>query len=126
MEVPQIVATGNGPAVVHSSDFSLVTAAKPASAGEILSLIATGLGPVNGGTGLSQPFPASPLANVNSPVVVTVNGEAAQNLGAAGYPGATDGYQVNFQLPTDTVKGAATLQLSVAWISSTPVSIMVQ
>lgn len=42
---PQVVQTASGPAVVHSSDFSPVTAAKPAKAGEILSLIATGLGP---------------------------------------------------------------------------------
>src|SRR5215469_6984802 len=45
MELPQVLQTTNGPTVVHSSDFSLVTAAKPAKAGEILSLIASGLGP---------------------------------------------------------------------------------
>src|SRR5260370_36191420 len=43
---PQIASTPNGPAVVHSTDFTLVTALKPAAAGEILSLFATGLGPV--------------------------------------------------------------------------------
>ena len=42
---PEVVQTANGPAIAHSSDFSSVTAAKPAKAGEILSLIATGLGP---------------------------------------------------------------------------------
>ena len=42
---PQVVQTANGPAVVHAADFTPVTAAKPAQAGEILSLIATGLGP---------------------------------------------------------------------------------
>ena len=45
---PQIQMTGTEPAVVHSNDFSLVTAAKPAKAGELLSLFAFGLGPVRG------------------------------------------------------------------------------
>ena len=44
MSVPQIVAPPSGPAVFHA-DFSPVTAAKPAKAGEVLILQATGLGP---------------------------------------------------------------------------------
>ena len=68
----------------------------------------------------------TPPETVNSPVAVTVNGEAAQVLSAVGYPGATDGYQVNFQMPSDTAKGVATLQLSAAWIAGTPVNITVQ
>jgi uncharacterized protein (TIGR03437 family) len=49
MSVPQIVITPSGPAVTHSSDFTPVTSSKPAAAGEILSLFATGLGPTNPG-----------------------------------------------------------------------------
>ena len=45
MSVPQIVSTAAGPAVVHAIDFTLVSGSHPAAAGEILSLIATGLGP---------------------------------------------------------------------------------
>jgi hypothetical protein len=54
---PEVVQTANGPAIVHSNDFSLVTTAKPAKPGETLSLFATGLGPTQtvcpsvGGTG---------------------------------------------------------------------------
>jgi hypothetical protein len=35
MSYPQITPTADGPAIVHSSDFSLVTVNKPATAGEI-------------------------------------------------------------------------------------------
>ncbi|HCC58766.1 MAG TPA: hypothetical protein DEQ47_16215 [Solibacterales bacterium] len=125
MSVPQIVTTPNGPAITHSSDFSLVNASKPAAAGEILSLFATGLGPLRG-VATGQPFPANPPAAVNSPVQVLVNGNLAEVLGAVGYPGSMDGYQVNFRLPSDTAKGSATIQISVAWITGTPVSITVQ
>ena len=115
-----------GPAIAHSGDFSLVTASKPAAQGEILSIFATGLGPVVPGVDPGRPFPASPLAVVNSPVEVTVNGKAAEVIGAVGYPGAVDAYQVNFRVPPDTARGPATIQVTAAWVSGTPVSIPMQ
>ncbi len=47
-------------------------------------------------------------------------------FGAVGFPGAVDGYQVNFRVPTDTVKGAAAIELSAGWVADTPVKVMVQ
>ena len=126
MSAPQIVITANGPAVTHSSDFSLVTSSKPATAGEVLSLFATGLGPTASAVDPGQPFPSSPLASVNSPVEVKVNGKSAEVLGAVGYPGSSEGYQVNFRMPPDAAKGAAIIQVSAAWISGAPVNITVQ
>ncbi|MBV8846597.1 MAG: hypothetical protein JO307_27645 [Bryobacterales bacterium] len=123
---PKVVITPNGPAITHSTDFSLVSSSKPATAGEILSLFATGLGPTRTSLAPGQPFPSNPLAVVNSPVALTVNGKAAEVLSAVGYPGAVDGYQVNFRLPPDTTKGTVFIQVSAAWISSDPVSIAVQ
>jgi uncharacterized protein (TIGR03437 family) len=126
MTSPQVVATSNGPAIVHASDFSLVTPAKPAKPGEILSLIATGLGPTRPGVDPGQPFPASALQVVNSPVDVTVNGVGAQVLYAGGYPGSTNAYQVNFQLPSGITPGTANLQISAVWIPGPAVSLAVQ
>ena len=126
MSTPQVIVTSSGPAVTHSNDFSLVTASKPAAAGEILSVFMSGLGPVRAAVDPGQPFPFSPLAAVNSPVEARVNGESAEVLASVGFPGAVDGYQVNFRLPSNTSKGVATIQVSAAWISSTPVSIPVQ
>jgi hypothetical protein len=123
---PEVVITPNGPAVTHANDFSLVSSAMPATAGEILSLFATGLGPTRASLAPGQPFPSSPLAVVNSPVAVTVNGEAAEVLSAVGYPGAVDGYQVNFRVPPDTPKGPVSIQVTAAWIPGAPVSITVQ
>ena len=124
--VPQIVATSGGPAVTHSSDFALVSASKPAAAGEILSIFATGLGPVRAAINPGQPFPSNPPAAVNSPVEVTVNGRPAEVLAAVGYPGTLDSYQVNFRVPTDTAKGPASVQVSAAWIAGPAVNIMIQ
>jgi uncharacterized protein (TIGR03437 family) len=122
----QIATTAGGPAVTHSNDFTLVTASKPAAAGEILSLFASGLGPTSPGVYPGQPFPSSPAAAVNSPVDVTVNGKSAEVLAAVGSPGAVDGYQVNFRVPPDTAKGPATIQVNAAWIAGGPVNIAVQ
>jgi uncharacterized protein (TIGR03437 family) len=126
MSRPEIVATSAGPAVTHSRDFSVVTVSKPATPGETLSLFATGLGPTRPGVDPGQLFPATPLAIVNSPVDVTVNGKSVEVLGAVGYPGSLNGYQVNFRLPPDTPAGMATIQLSAAWITGSAVTIAVQ
>jgi len=124
---PTVVATRRGPAIMHSDEyFSLVSASKPAAADEILSLFATGLGPTRASLLPGQPFPSSPLAVVNSPVEVTVNGKSAEVLGAFGYPGSVDIYQVNFRVPPGTATGTALILVSAAWVSGVPVSIPVQ
>jgi uncharacterized protein (TIGR03437 family) len=126
MSRPEVFMTANGPAVTHCDDFSLVNASNPATAGEILCLFVTGLGPTRTSLTPGQPFPSSPLAVVNSPIDVWVNGKSAEVLAAVGYPGAVDGYQVNFRVPSDTPKGSSPLQVTAAWISGPPVSIAVQ
>ncbi len=119
MSAPQIAA------IAHSGDFSAVSASSPASPGEILSVFARGLGPTNPGIDPGQPFSTAAQV-VNSPVQVTVNGRPAEVLAAVGYPGAVDGYQVNFRLPSDTPKGVAAIQVSAAWIPGAPATITVQ
>jgi len=122
----QIQTTPNGPAVVHASDGTLVTASKPAKAGEVLTVYASGLGPTKPGVDPGQPFPSSPLQPVSSPVQVVVNGNAYDVLYAGGYPGTVDGYQVNFRMPDGATSGQAVLQLASAWIAGPAVKIPAQ
>jgi len=86
MIVPQIVMRANTPAVVHAADFVPVSPSRPAAAGEVLSLFATGLGAVRGGVENGQPFSSNPPASVNSPVQVIVNGKPAEVLAARRLP----------------------------------------
>lgn len=125
MSRPEIVQTPSGHAVTHSSDFTVITPGKPARPGEILSVFATGLGPTSPGVDPGKPFPANPLVRVNSPVEVTVNGAPAEVLDAVGFPGAVDGYQVNFRLPSGIAPGQASIQVSAAWIASSEAKISV-
>jgi hypothetical protein len=123
---PEVVTTPAGPSVVHANDFTLVTAAKPARAGEILTLFASGLGPTRPGVDPGQPFTADPLQIVNSPVEVLINGQTGRVLYAGGYPGDLDRYQVNFRMPDTIVSGTASLQLTSAWIAGAEIGIAVQ
>jgi uncharacterized protein (TIGR03437 family) len=116
------------PAVVSvfHSDFSPVSASSPARAGETLITAASGLGPTRPGVDPEQPFPASPLQEVNSPVDVTVNGQAAGIVNKVGWPGTTGNYRVDFRIPEGTTSGIAAIQLSAAFINGPPAQIPVQ
>jgi uncharacterized protein (TIGR03437 family) len=126
LSTPEILIGQNGPAVVHAGDGSLVTTAKPAQAGEVLSLYASGLGPTLPGIDPGQPFTANPLQVVSSPVDVIVGGTGATVLYAGGYPGATNAYQVNFRVPDGIQASTANIQISAAWIAGSQVKIAVQ
>jgi uncharacterized protein (TIGR03437 family) len=128
MERPEIVTSSGGPAVFHS-DLTPVTAAKPAKAGETLISMATGLGPTRPGVDPGQPFPAypgNPLAVVNSPVDVTVNGQSVEVINAIGWPGLVNTYRVDFRVPADAAAGSIGVQLSAAWITGSAVRVPVQ
>ena len=125
MSTPQIVVTAGGPAVFHT-DFSAVTAARPAKAGEILIARATGLGPTRPGVDPGRPFPLDSLFAVNSPVDVAVNGQTAEVINAVGWPGLVDTYRLDFRVPDGTATGMAAIQLTAAWIGGSPVNIPIQ
>jgi hypothetical protein len=122
---PEIVSTSSGPAVFHS-DFSPVTAARPARAGETLIVTATGLGPTRPGVTPGTSFPENPLQEVNSPLEITVNGRPADVLNKFGWPGTTDTYRLDMRVPDSTAPGMAALQVTTAFITGREVKIPVQ
>jgi len=126
MITPEIIATGGGPAIVHGSDYSLVTTAKPAKPGEVLVLFASGLGPTKPAPEPGQPFGADPLPLATSPIEVIMNGVSSEVQYAGGYPGAVDRYQVNFRVPDGIASGMAALHLTTAWIAGADVKIPIQ
>jgi uncharacterized protein (TIGR03437 family) len=112
-------------AVFHD-DFSPVTPAKPAKAGEVLIAKATGLGPTRPGVEPGQPFPTDPLQEINSPLDVTLNGDSAEIINNIGWLGLVDTYRVDFRVPDGTAAGNVALQLRVAWMAGPSLSIPVQ
>ena len=125
---PSVETTADGPAVFRAADFSPVTAARPARAGEVLMVRARNLGPTRPdllppGT---RPFKADPIEMVNSPVEVTVNGKEVEVINQVGWPGTHDLYRVDFRVPSGLPPGMATIQLTAAWIPGPEVTIPVQ
>jgi hypothetical protein len=128
VRIPEVGLPLAGPAVFHS-DFSQATSSKPAHAGEILIILATGMGPTRPGVDPGQPFPtwpANPLQQINSPVKVTVNGQSADVINAIGWPGLVRKYRVDFRVPNGTPSGMMAVQLSSAWIQGPAVNIPIQ
>jgi uncharacterized protein (TIGR03437 family) len=122
---PEIVSTASGPAVFHS-DFSLVTPAKPARAGEVLIVTATGLGPTRPGITAGTPFPDNPLLAVNSPLEVTINGKPSDVVNKFGWPGTTDKYRLDIRVPDGIAPGMAALQVAAAFIQGRETSVPIQ
>lgn len=124
---PEVAVTSSGPAVFHRSDFSPVTSANPAQAGEVLVALANNLGPTVPNPGPGQPFPAvEPYAAVNSPVEVAVGGKPTQVFNCLGWPGSVDTYRIDFRVPEGIPPGLATIQLTAAWIPGPEVKIPIR
>ena len=124
MTRPEVMIGTAGPAIFHA-DSSAVSPSRPARAGEVLILSAKGLGPTRAGIA-GQPFPSEPLAVVNSPVEVLVNGVPVDAINQIGAPGATDAYRVDFRLPEGVPSGTASVQLRAAWIAGSAVAVSIQ
>ena len=58
--------------------------------------------------------------------MVRVNSTSVQAVYAGGYPGATDAYQINFQVPAGIPSGTATLSLASGFIEGGQVTIAMQ
>jgi hypothetical protein len=121
---PEVAMTSSGPAIVHAADSTIVSTARPVKAGEIVLIYATGLGPTRGPIPFGTAFPQAP-SPVAAPVEVLVNGAPAEVLYAGGYPGSTDGYQINFRVPVTVTAGTVEIKIRSAWIEGPAVSIPV-
>ncbi len=125
MAFPEVVTTAAGAAIFHT-DFTPVTAARPARSGETLIVRATGLGPTRPGLTEGVAFPNDPLQEVNSPLEVTVNGNSAEVVNKIGWPGTTDTYRVDIRVPDGISPGVAAVKLTAAYISGPEVTVPIQ
>ncbi len=119
------------PIVVHA-DNSLVTPSAPATAGEILTIYATGAGALNNPPLDGQPAPSSPASTTKTLPIVMVGGVAATVQFSGLTPESVGLLQINIQLPATLPAGSGTpptlpLGINLGGSSSTPVKLwMVQ
>jgi len=113
-------ANGVGPADVFHSDYSPVTAANPAKAGEILFLYATGLGTVTPSVSDGVAAPSNPLSNVDDQNLSVdifdqnFNVTYANTVFSGLAPGLAAIYQVNFTVPSGVASGVAYLEVNTS------------
>jgi uncharacterized protein (TIGR03437 family) len=105
------------PILVHSADWTLVSAASPARAGEYVILFLTGLGAVTPAISAGQPGGDNgrygPLNQLPSgAATVTFGGKPAPISFAGLAPGFVGLYQINFQTPSDIPTGTFPLTVS--------------
>ncbi len=114
-------------AVVHNSTFRLVTSTEPATRGEALAVLATGLGPVQPPVEAGVAAPGSPLSTITLPVTVMLGGSPAPVLFSGLAPGFAGLYQVNFTVPNSIQPGSnVPLILTVDSVPSNTVNIAIQ
>lgn len=102
----------------HGTDFSAVNAAKPAVAGEIVSIFATGLGPVKFYPRDGEPASLDTLSPTVEAVTVTLDGALLEVLFAGLAPGQAGEYQVNVRLPATVTAGDGSLVIRVSGTDS--------
>ncbi|MCU1232147.1 MAG: hypothetical protein JWP63_114, partial [Candidatus Solibacter sp.] len=102
-------------AVATHTDFTPAATAKP---GETIILWGTGFGATTPAVAPGVLAPASPVANVGSPVSVTVGNLPATVIGAALAPGNAGLYQISVQIPAALADGDQTVIAQVAGMQS--------
>jgi len=111
---------GSGQAKVINQDGSLngdgtssIVSTKPAAAGTVIQVFASGLGPVTPPIPDGTPPPTSPLSTLTLQYSATISGQAATVTWAGAAPGQPGLYQMNIRIPPRTPSGPARLVLSV-------------
>jgi uncharacterized protein (TIGR03437 family) len=84
---------------------------KPAPAGTVIQLFASGLGALNPTVATGSPAPSDPLSQATVLPTATVSGLAAEVQYAGAAPGLVGLYQVNVKIPANAPAGADAITL---------------
>jgi uncharacterized protein (TIGR03437 family) len=110
-------ANGIGPADVFHLNYTYVTAANPAVAGETLFFYATGLGATTPAVADGAAAPSGPFAQVNDPnlevdIFDSSGNDTTVNIASAVLvPTLAGVYQINFMVPSGIASGIAYLDV---------------
>ena len=107
-------------------DFTLVRPDAPVAAGELIGLVATGLGVTTPALETGQFAPLLPAAGVAQTITATIGGRAATVLAAAALPGYAGVYAVTVMVPAGVPAGNAMTQIRAGTAASNTVAIQVR
>jgi uncharacterized protein (TIGR03437 family) len=112
-------------AAALDASWRLIGPANPASAGSVVSIYCTGLGPVNLPQTDGVPAPLDQLIYTNSVTAVTIGGETAQVLFSGLAPGSAGLYQIDVVVP-NVPAGTQPLMVSLLNVASNTTTLAVQ
>jgi minor extracellular serine protease Vpr len=116
---PTIFQSSGIVAAVDATTGSIITAANPAHAGDVVELYANGLGPVNNQPASGDPAStsATSLATTKTQPTVTIGGQNAAVSYSGLNPGNPGLYQINVTVPS-VASGNQTVTLSIGGVSA--------
>jgi uncharacterized protein (TIGR03437 family) len=120
---PAIFSADGAGIVVKNADFSLITAANPAAAGDVLVIYSTGLGATSPALESGTLTPGTGQYNT-ADATVTVGGQTAEVIYSIASPGLVGVYQTAFRMPSGVGTGARPLVLTTGGVASNAVNIM--
>lgn len=122
---PAIFVAGSTGYVVHASDGTLVTAANPAAAGEMLWVYYTGGGATTPALQTGQIVPAMGTYNTAT-ATATIGGVNAEVRSSIANPGLAGVYRAAVVVPSGPQSGARALVLTIGGTASNAVEIAVR
>ena len=106
-------------------DYSLIGPSNPAFPGDVLTVYATGLGPLDQQLFDGYGAPSNPLARTIDPFQVDVAGQPVNVLFSGLAPGFAGLYQLNIQLPNNLPAGNLDMQVFSSYANSGVVTLPV-
>ena len=123
---PTIFQSSGIVAAVNATTGTIITAANPAHAGDVVELYANGLGPVNNQPASGDPSPVTlPLATTKTAPTVTIGGQGATVSYSGLAPGNPGLYQINVTVPAVS-SGNQTVTLSIGGVSAPTATIPIK
>jgi uncharacterized protein (TIGR03437 family) len=112
-----IDSAGTG-AILHASNYLVVSSSAPAQPGEYILIFATGLGSLRTPVPSGAPAPSNPAAETVTAPIVAIGGISSQVSFSGLAPGFVGLYQVNAQVPLSLTAGNQTVQISAGGVLS--------
>jgi uncharacterized protein (TIGR03437 family) len=122
---PGIFLLQQNRAAALNQDGSTNAPNRPAAAGSVIAVYATGLGALDNPVATGAAAPSNPLSRAKADVTATIAGQTAQVLYAGLAPGFAGLYQVNVVVP-QVASGDAPLQVTAAGVASNTATISIQ
>ena len=114
--------TGQGPGIVTTLDYQLLSAANPAAPGQTIVLWMNSMGASSGNPVAGDPAPGSTPGSqpsiLTEAATVTIGGLPGKVSFAGLSPGSTGLFQVNVEAPFSVITGPVTVQITVGGVSS--------